>query len=200
MPELLAVPEPLLKVGFFVHFSKGWDKKFEDKLFQLEVVQQIPRYVHRIIESGATMDIKLEDEGYYPTSPRTLYEILFGFKGENIILYPMLPGTDYYLKLEESGFIPVPTDDNKRYLGGYTEEDMPYKQPMLREYVLKKDFMETIVYRLYNDSPEDEHFVLRGIVNRCKLGREVVGKEKEDILKRRPPLFREIPHWTVIKW
>jgi hypothetical protein len=195
MPEYIILPEPLLKVGHYIHFSKGWKKpELEDKFFKIVVTQQIPVYIWRIIESGKSVDIVLEDEGLYPEDPESFYEIAFKMKGENCILYPRLPSTDYYNKLEKSGFVPDLADDNKRYIGGYTEED--FKEGILKEYTVNKDWQSDIVYRIYNDSPEDEHVVLRTTVNRCQI-KEVIGKEREDVL--RTGRYKEILHYTMVK-
>jgi len=196
-PELLAIPEPLLKVGHYVWFSKGWPRELEDKVFKITVVQQIPRMIHRIITSGSTISINLEDEGLFPEEPASLYEILFGFKGVNIILYPFWPSTDPYLKLEKSGYRPDTTSDDLRYLGGYLEEETPWTRPLLREYCVNKDWMPDLVYQIYNDDPQTQHFALKGTVNRCKI-EEVYGDEKRRVIAERR--YRFIPHYTIMVW
>jgi len=196
MPELLVLPEPLLKRGYYVHFSKNWHELFADKYFVIGPTQQIAHKLHRIINQGKEHDIDLEEVGLIPTNPETLYEILAGFKG-NLLLYPRLPSTDWYLKLEKSGFVPVPDDDVKRYIGCYTQEDMPYDKLLFREYTVKE--METPMYRFYNDSTEPEKLVLRLVVNRCHLIRELTKEEVEEIIRKRIPV-REIPHYKDMVW
>jgi len=193
MPEYIATVEPLLKVGQYVRFSEGWEEKYAEQVYVVEAAQQIPRKLWLVIQNGIYYDLDLKDVGFYPTSPKSLYEIVFKMRGENIILYPRLPSTEYFNKLEEPGFTPEPLDDNLRYIGGYTEED--FKEGRLREYTIKD--MDKIVYRLYNDSPEDEHIRLEAIVNRLKIRRvsdEVARRVLEQVR------YRDIPHYKAVRW
>jgi hypothetical protein len=193
MPEYIVSVEPLLKVGQYVHFSEGWDEKLADKVFVVEAAQQIPFKLWLVLESGMAYRLVLPEAGLYPDSSKTLYEILFKMRGENVILYPMLPSTEFYNRLEKSGFVPNPQDDVLRYLGGYTEED--FREGRLREYTLKD--MDTIVYLLYNDSPQDEHIRLEAVVNRLKIK-----KVPDDVAKRvlEQVRYREISHYKVVRW
>jgi len=192
--ELLAIPEPLLKERFYVYFTKGW-KELGDKFFEIKVTQQIPREVWKILDVGKTHDLVLKDEGFIPENPKTLYEVYVGLKG-NVLLYPRLPSTKYFLALEKSGFVPNPADDELRYLGAYTEADTPYDEPRLRFYAVKD--MEPPVFRLYCDSIEPEKAVLRFIVNRCRI--EPVTPEIEKALRAKKIPYKEIKHYTRMIW
>lgn len=197
MFELLVAPEPFLKENFYVWFSPGWDTqgRYAEKFFEVELTQQIPFDVYGIINVGETWDIAFQDQGLIPENPLTLYEILIGLKG-NVLLYPRLPSTDWYLKLEKAGFVPDPANDVKRYIGCYVEADMPYDQPKLRAYCIKD--MEPPVLRLRNDSIEAEKAVVRFLVNRCKL--KAVDAETERKLKAKQLPYRVIKHYSLFKY
>lgn len=195
MPEYIVELEPLLKVGQYVLFSKGWREEVRNKVFEVLAAQQIPRSIYAIISSGGTYSISLKARGFVPESPESLYEILFKFRGTNLILYPKFPSTDYYLKLEKSGYSPNPSDPDLRYLGGFTEED--FERGRLREYTVYINWQPEIVYDIYNDSPADEHFRLDAIVNRVKLTDVSPDVQKKVIESGR---YRFITHYEAVRW
>jgi hypothetical protein len=199
MFELLAIPEELLKENYYIYFTKGaWTttSEFSDKFFAVQLTQQVPFELAYILDAAGSYDIKFEENGLIPTSPITLYEILMGLKGETILAYPRIPSTDYYLKLEQSGYVPDTADETKRYLGCYVQEDTPYNQPKLRTYTIKD--MEPPVLRLYNHGPNPEKAVVRFIINRCKLS--TVDAETERKLRAKQLPFRVIKHYTQMVW
>ena len=198
MFELLSVQEPLLKESWYLYFTKGWGidgKIIEDRFYEVDLTQQIGYDIARIIAVGSTYDVVFLDQGLVPENPWTLYEVLMGLKG-NVLMYPRLPSTDWYLKLEKSGFVPDPTDAAKRYIGAYVEADSPYDKPKLRAYTIKD--LEPPVLRLYTDSIEHEKAVLRFMVNRCKL--KTVNAETEKRLRAKQLPFREIKHYSLMRY
>jgi len=196
MFELLVVPEPFLKEQFYVYFTENWDKKWSDRFFEVVLTQQIKFDLHGIVPTGRTWDIVFLDQGLVPENPKTLYEILIGFKGYGLC-YPRLPSTDWYLKLEKAGFVPDPASDTYRYLGCYTPDEMPYTQPKLRAYCIKD--MEPPVLRFYAESVEThEKIVAKFIVNRCRV--EPVPEEIERKLRAKKIPFRKIKHYSLLKW
>lgn len=173
--------EPLLKVGQYVYL-KGVDypKDFRDRIFRVVVTQQINYMRTLYLNVDESYDFPLDDNGLYPTSTKTLYEVRTGMKGE-AILYPMFPTTTYYNALEDSGYQPDPNDPVRRYIGMYTSEDIPTSvfPPRLAEYPVKE--FSSIVYKIVNDSIEPEKIILKFLVNRCEVV-PVSDDEKERIL------------------
>jgi hypothetical protein len=203
--EVLTEVEPFLKFGHYVLFSSKWKDPIGDTVRKVLMAQQIPRYKSYIVSAGRYVDVDLSTgSGFYPDSPSSLFEILFGMKSgspPNVILYPRLPSTEYFMKLEESGQVPPDnpaTDDDLRLIGGLTEDDINMEKPRLRIYTLKRDYMDRIVLRIYNNSADVTKVILRGTVNRIKLSKPVSEDEKKEIIKS--GRYRWIPHWEDIKW
>ncbi|MEM1551568.1 MAG: hypothetical protein QXH03_02725 [Candidatus Bathyarchaeia archaeon] len=199
MFELLATPEELLKENYYVYFTSGrWtpENPWAEKFYVIELTQQIPFELAFILNSAQKHTLDFDDSGLIPKSTKTLYEILIGLKGQNILFYPRIPSTDYYLKLEKSGFVPDPEDVVKRFLGCYVEDDSPYRAPKLRTYTIKD--MEPPVLEIYNNGPEPEKTVVRFIVNRCKLA--PVDPETERKLRAKQLPYRVIKHYTQMVW
>lgn len=199
--------DPLLKEDNYVFFRGGdFPDHVANKIFKIGFTQQIPRYISKFIANGKYVDIELDKVGLYPESVSTLFELRFGFKG-NVLLYPRYPTTQYFNVLEKSGFTPPDdpsTDPDKRYIGCYTSVDAPFdvNPPLLAEYTVKN--FDTIVYRIYADSVEDEKVVIRCIVNRCQLIELDEDEEKEvkenwdDYIAK--GILRIIPHPKLIRW
>ena len=205
MPFLLP-NTPLLKEDNYVFFKgKNFPNHVRDKVFKIGFTQQIPRYISRFIAKGKYVDVDLDEVGLYPESTNTLYELRFGMKG-NVLLYPRYPSNVYYNVLEKSGYVPPDdlSDVDKRYIGCYTETDIPYdaNPPVLVEYTVKE--FDKVVYRLYADSIEDEKVIIRCIVNRCQLVKLDEDEEKEvkenwnDYIAK--GILRVIPHPKLIRW
>jgi len=177
-----------LKPREVVYFTPRWDR-VGGKYFQIEVTQQIKRDFHKIIGTGKTLDQELSDDaGFLPTNLQTLYEVNVVMKG-NLILYPLWPSTDYYLKKEKAGYAPAPGDDDLRYIGNFDSQDIPWTMDggVLKLYLVKD--MPTILLRWYNDSIGDERLVIRFWENRCKL------KEVKEA-----PVYRTIFHYKDMIW
>lgn len=185
----------LLKPRDVIHFSKGWDERhFEDRYFKVERVQELHHDKWRIISAGGYHDLDLSDEDYgglEPESVESLFEILVGWKPPQILCYPRIPTTDYFLTLEMTGWIPDTTSSQLRYLGAYTGYQTPYDTPRLRIHTVKD--MEPIALRLYADSPENEKCIIGFLVNRCEI-REIKYEEMTEKEKER---VREIMHYSL---
>jgi len=196
MPEHLVVPEPFLKKGYYVYFSPNWGPEaVKGKYFEVERTHQIHWKTYTIVATGKVFSVKLDDIGLVPENPKTLYEILCGFKGA-LLLYVYWPSTDPFQRLEKPGFRPDPADATLRYLGCFTQDDTPFAEPRLREYTVKD--MSPILYLWANESIEPEKVVNRFMVNRCLL-RPLEPAEVEEIRKKRIPV-RYVPHYKDNVW
>ena len=153
-----------------VYFTEAWPiKAIAGKYFQVIKNLVVPRQVYATVAAGDDYDLDLNDDnGFLPTSQDTLYEMNVTMKG-NVLLYPMWPNTDYLLEFQKPGFKPIPTDDEKRYIGCYEESDIPFDGSggILKIYTVKD--MSPPRLRLYNDSIEDEKAVLKFKVNILSL-------------------------------
>jgi len=200
--EVLVEVEPFLKHGHYVLFSSKWRDPIGGTMRKVIATQQIPRYRSYVIEAGNQIDVDLSSgTGFYPESPFSMYEILFGMKSgspPNVLLFPMHTPTDYFMKLEESGQTPDPADEDRRLIGCLTEEDISMDKPRLRIYTLKKDYMDKIILRIYNNSADVTRVILRGTVNRCRISTPVSEEEKKEVMRN--GRYRFIPHWEDIKW
>ena len=195
--RLFTVTPELLKPRYVVHFSGGFKKEWAGRYFRVTRVQQLGHEKHRIIGSNTSHDIDLSAEladhgGLYPDLPTSLYEILIGWKPKQALMYPRLPTTDYFQKLEMTGWIPDPTNDQLRYVGEFSSVDSPHDQPTLRIHTIKD--MAALALRFYVDSPEDEKVVVRFIINRC----QVLEVKYEDLTEKEKAAVREIYHYSLV--
>jgi len=153
-----------------VWFSKHFPERLREKYWRVVKNMQLNYERAYIISENGTYDIDISDKdkfGLYPTMPETLYEILWGFQGESIRMYPMIPADRYYLRLEAPKFRPDPAHDIYRYVDGITEIDTPLKTPRLRIHTVLD--LEPLIMRFYNDNIDDQKVLIRMFVNRCSL-------------------------------
>ena len=200
--RLFTVTPELLKPRYVVHFSKGFKKEWVERYFRVTRVQQLGHEKHRIIASNTSHDIDLSGElaehgGLYPDLPNSLFEILIGWKPKQALMYPRLPTTDYFQKLEMTGWVPpsadnIATEHELRYVGEFSGEDSPYDQPKLRIHAVKD--MAALALRFYADSPEDEKVVVKFTVNRCKVDEVRYG----DLTEKEKAAVREIYHYSLV--
>jgi len=181
----------------YVEFSPNWKENAalfdqEDTRFYRVKRQQCVSYdLHYFINVDKKIDVLInEDNGLEPTSPFTLYQILFGLKqsGAGVILYSMWPQGNYISQLQKVGMRPYTDKPDKRYLGGWTEEESPASDPHLLEWVLK-DY-NPVNWRIYNDSPNAQKLIISMKINKLKL--EAMGSRKTPI--------REVYHYKDLNW
>ena len=194
--RLFTVTPRLLEPRQLVHFSKNWHKEFEDKYFRIDRVQEIGFDRHFIVGTGSYYDFDTFDETVGGLEPyrrfNTLYEVLMGWKPPQGLIYPRIPTTDWFQKLEWPDWVPTPTDVTKRYLGTFHGRDSPYDEPKFRMHLVYG--MEPPTLRIYADSPEDEKVVLRQIINRCKL----LEVSYEELTPQERDRVREILHHSLV--
>lgn len=172
----------------FIFFEGRWTRDVQDRLFRVKSSQRFPVRYPLIIQQGKYYDFNLKGNGLYPDNPFTLYELGFGLEG-NGLLHVMIPSDKYYNVLEKPEFVPADDLSVNKYVGGYTEDEIPVDEPRrLRVYTLKD--MITVVYRIMADSYEDEKIVLHVTVNRLKLvepsdeERKRVEEEWDEMLRK----------------
>jgi len=198
------VPEAwrrLLEPRHLVHFvgshPEYWQERVAGKYFRIVMTQQLTYDRAYILESGKTSDTDISadnaaigDLGLYPDNTMTLYEILVGMKSTSgsMLLYPRYPPNEWFLTLEEGGFIPDTTNNNLRYLGPFTEEITPADKPQVRLHTIKKE--ESVGFYLYNDAPVYNKVVLSMVVNRCLMKRV----EKNTLTDKELERCRELIH------
>lgn len=203
------VPEAwkrLLEAKHIVHFvgshPEFWQKRVSGKYFRIKRTQQIPYDRAYILYPTQEYDIDLSgdrtllgDIGLYPDNSMTLHEILVGMKSTSgsILMYPRAPPNEWWLTLEEMGFVPTPTvvGNNYRYIGPFTEEITPADRPQVRIHTIKDE--ESIGIKLYNDTLVDNKIVLVMLINRC-LMEEV---EKGDLTEKELERARELFHFGL---
>ncbi len=197
---------PMLDSGVLVYFNgKRFPDRFADKMFRVVATQQIPVYITEYIEGFSYIDLQLSDYGLYPDSNETLYELRFGLDGNGKgLLYVRYPTTTYYNTLEDPKWQTSLEDITKRYIGCYSEKDIPFDEfpPRLIEYTVKS--FDEIVYRIYNDSTEFDKFILRCIVNRCLI--KEIKEEDVNEIKENMEYYvangslRVIDHPSLLRW
>ena len=202
MIELLITREPTLRIGDIVYFSPNWSvDDVAGKYFKIEINQSLRMTKSFIISSGSAYTFTIDDDsGLVPTRDATLYEILVGFKGGTILIYPMYPSTDYFWRLEKAEFAPDYTSSTKRYIGFLMPDDSPEYDPRLRFYTVKD--IGDVKFTFYNDSSQPEKLVVTFFVNRCKMVELTEPAEKIAEIALRTPLghVRVIPDHTDYKW
>ncbi len=187
------VPEAwkrLLEPKHVVHFvgshPEYWQERVAGKYCRVMQTQQITYDRAYILAAGGTYSTDISDDnaavgdlGLYPDNTMTLYEILVGMKSTSgsMLCYPRYPPNEWFITLEEGGFIPnatpavaplLPnTSNNLRYLGPWSEEITPFDRPQVRIHTIKKE--ESVGIQLYNDAPIHNKVVLGWLVNRCLL-------------------------------
>lgn len=204
--ELLTEVPSLLREGHVVRFTEKWDKAWAKKYFRILIAQQIEYDVHRIVAPGtgssSYQDISFDSPAgggvsaaylsLLPENPETIYEILIGFKGL-CLAYPRY-NNSYALKLETTQVLPDLTDDSLRFIGFYDEVHSPYYALKLREHTVKDQSPPEL--RLFNPMVNDEKFVMRFIVNRCKVEEVAVAA----LTEQEKRVAREIKHFSVFTW
>jgi len=169
--------EPRHIVRFVGSHPEYWQERVAGKYFRIMLTQQIVYDRAYILGAGATsaaIDISddnaaIGDLGLYPDNSMTLYEILVGMKSTSgsMLCYPRYPPNEWFITLEEGGFIPNVASNNLRYLGPWSEEITPYDRPQVRLHTIKEE--ESIGIMLYNDTDVFNKVVLGWVVNRCLL-------------------------------
>lgn len=201
--ELLTDTPPLLREGHIIRFVGAWPEDKRGRWFRVDLAQQIKYDVTRIVTSGGSgfdVDFRAPSGGgvsdsqisLLPERANTAYEVLLGLKGNPLVL-PIYNNT-YYLKLETNQVIPTLTDARLRYLGFWDEDDTPFDQPRLRDYLVHDQ--EPPVLRLYSDTDLDERLTLRFIVNRMMVT-EIDQTSLSEDLKR---LARMAKHHSLFNY
>lgn len=166
--------------GTYVYFNGSWNDQLSNKLVKVKCTQRFPVRYPMIIKEGEYYDFNLSENGLYPTNPETLYELGVGIKGESV-MYIRLPDNVYFNYLEKSGFIPSEDLSENRYIGGFTELEIPVEEPRrLRVYTVKN--MVSSVFRILADNYEDSKVILCVTVNRMKIDK--VSESEEIKVKR----------------
>ena len=199
MIELHERTPRLLEKGNYVRFlspEENFSPTFKaNVIYQVKSNVQVVFYTAFIIPPGDVSLVKLNNDedalGLYPENPKTLYEVLVGFGGtEDIIIYPMMPSTDYLLYLEKAGMRPNPGLPQLRYLGMYTTSDSPVNNPRLVLYFVKD--MDQFALQLYNtNTKEDEKLIVRFVINKCYL---------EEVREEVKAPVKDILHYKLLRW
>lgn len=194
----------ILEPRHIIHFvgatPEYWQTRVADKYFRIDRTQEITYDRAYILAPAQTYDIDLRDHvmnlalgfadvALYPGDDATLYEILLGMKSTSgsVLAYPRAPPNEWFIALEEGGYIPDPTNNYLRYLSPFTEEITPADTPQVRIHTIHEE--EAIGLRLFNDTSVFNKLVLVLLVNRC-LMREVPEAElTEKELERARELF-----------
>jgi hypothetical protein len=168
--------EPKQVVHFVGSHPEFWQERVAGKYFRIMMTQQIPYDRAYILAAGGTYSTDISDDnaaigdlGLYPDNTMTLYEILLGMKSTSgsMLCYPRYPPNEWFITLEEGGFIPNVANNNLRYLGPWSEEITPYDRPQVRIHTIKEE--ESVGIMLYNDAPIHNKVVLGWLVNRCLM-------------------------------
>ena len=202
--EKLDKPRSELLNGHLVHFDGGFVNEGK--------ANKVYRVVRHIIE-GFRVGLVLPSADYYDLSTRwalsstdyvglipknddSLYEIISGIKGPGYLMYPMV-GDRYAFRLEESNMKPTPDDSTysswpglRRYLGCFTEKEIPFDAGLFRTYTVNK--INPPIFRIYNDDQWQNYakMVMNLAVNRCKI-EEIPNPTPEELKKA-----HKIVHWT----
>jgi len=162
MPEFY---DGFLSSGQYIFFRGRWTDSVNNTLFKVVFSQKIP-YIYPVeVGAGEYVDVDFKDNGLFPESEETAYEIGIGMKGDALI-YPMIPVNKYYNALEKSGYVPNLETGDKKYVGPFDENvlGMSFR---LKEYTLA-DYND-IAYRVYGDSYRATKAVLYFLVNRLHI-------------------------------
>jgi len=193
--------EPKQVVHFVGSHPEYWQERVAGKYFRVMLTQQIPYDRAYILGAGASYSADISDDnaaigdlGLYPDNTMTLYEILLGMKSTSgsMLCYPRYPPNEWFITLEEGGFIPNVANNNLRYLGPWSEEITPYDRPQVRLHTIKDE--ESVGIMLYNDAPIHNKVVLGWIVNRCLM--KFVNKE--DLTDKELERCRELIHAGLV--
>jgi len=168
-----------------VWFSELWPSRFERKYFRIDYSRVVPVRAGYILDAGESVEVDYSDDTevmLYPRNDMTLYEILHGIYGPGIHVYPKFPSTEYFLRLEESNGYVNPNVGEHRYLGEYTDIQIPYGEGRLRIHTVKD--VEPIVMEIYNDNDQVQKAITLLYVNMCLL-RPIPEPSDEDINRAR---------------
>lgn len=165
--------------------------------YEVEATQQIPYTVSAIIPGEDYTVIDLDEIGLYPTRPVSVYQIILGIGGSNdVLVYPMIPETDFFLKLEKSEFTPNPSLPQRAFIGYLTKEDSPISDPKI-EIITVKDY-DDIALMIFNPTSVYKKVILDFTVNRCKIEEITDEKRIEEIKKENN--FRDILDYRLQEW
>jgi len=193
--------EPRHIVHFVGSYPEYWQERVAGKYFKIMLTQQIVYDRAYILAAGGSYSASLSDHnaaigdlGLYPDNTMTLYEILLGMKSTSgsVLAYPRFPPNEWFITLEEGGFVPNTANNNFRYLGPWNEEITPYDRPQARIHTIKDE--ESVGELLYNDAPIQNKVVLGWIVNRCLMQH----MNKEDLTDKELDRCRELIHGGLV--
>ena len=209
MIRLFGYQPPLLLDGHIIHvstkFKSGNTAMYADKYYVVDQPQQVSYDRSYILPTADYRDIDLSNgtgtwqEGMMPNDTNEIYEILFGFSGEQTLVYPMVPSSRYFQKLGYTGMSPLTTSATTRYLGCWKEQDCPYRpdNPENSSFNVRLMFLkdnEPVILRTYIDSAATfEKVAMHFLVNRCTI-RELHSPTTEEKNKA-----RNILHWSELK-
>ncbi len=185
----------LFKVRYKLRFISESDKYAPtikaNVFYEVKRTQQIPYTFSLILPPADGTLIKLDDIGLYPERRNSVYQLIIGFGGSSdILIYPMIPETDYFLRLEKAEYAPNPAVESLRYLGCLTKEDSPIQDPKL-EIITVKDY-ETVAFNIFNPTSVYKKLIVDILVNRCLI-EEVPKEEKVNI-------WRDILDYRLLRW
>lgn len=197
-----------LQDGHIVYFSPAFDvakvREYAGKYFMISEPQVVSYDRSYIIPRTNYVDIDLHNsattESIYPYHGMELSEVLMAYRGQNMLIYPIIPPPDWYMnKLGYTGKIPRITDTDLRYLGCYKEADSYYDEEEPEETVMKIRFMflpdlVALVLRAYNDSASaHEKLVIHFLINRCSL------EELPSPTEEQKRVARQVLYYTELK-
>ncbi len=196
----ILIPPKLLQEGYLVYFTEVWPSTLthiRNKIFRIDVVNQVPYDLSYIIPTGDYKDVdfsnETDGEKLYPTNEKTLYEVSLGFKEGNFLSHLYIPTSRAISYFEYSTMQPDVADATKRYIGARKPSDSPYNDHRLRFYFVKD--LAPLIMRLYCLPGVDYEKIVCGlVVNKCKL-RELTTPSDEDRLKA-----KVIRYYDELRW
>lgn len=179
----------LLKQGQLVRFSGEFPSNLTQsgKTYEITAASQVPYKLNFILPANDYRDVDLsntdEGEKLYPYKSETLYEILLGLRGQNLLVIFYCPSTRYVYDLEYTGMYPDTSNVKKRFLGSRKPIDSPLDDPKIRLYFVKNATALTL--RCYIQPGVDYSQISLGfLVNKLKLN-EITTPTEEQLRKAR---------------
>lgn len=196
----ILIPPKLLQEGYMVYFDEVWPSTLShirNKVFRIDVVNQVPYDLNYIIPTGDYKDVDLSNqsggEKLYPTSEITLYEVSMGFKPGNFLAQLYIPQSKAIRYLEYSTMQPDVSDSTKRYIGALKPEDSPYEDHRIKFYFVKN--LAPLIMRLYVLPGVDYEKIVAGLmINKCKL-RHITEPSNEE--KNKAKVIR---YYDELRW
>lgn len=189
----------LLQESYYVRFTKEWPTTlptFSGKFFQIERTNQVPYILHYILPTTDFRDVDLSNatggENIYPENPKTLYEVLIGFKKGNYLAHWYIPAGEYVHRLDQASMVPTVTSPTLRYLGATRPEDSPCDDKRIFCYFVKD--LEPLILRLYVLPGVDwEKCSICLLINKCRL--KEIAPTAEQLAKAKTILY-----YTELRW